>query len=264
MQFATIALAAGMAATPLTARAAVRGTIEKKDGTEIAGSISWFASSQEFDVNIGNVSTKVPAHLVARVVADRPPEYDQAVAQIKAKQFAAAVSPLKTIVKDYERMTWDVEAARWLAVAYLNLNQFNEAIEMCKKVIRANPDTGISGPLASVYWDALNRAGRNAELEVVLGEAVKTGSREVAAVAQLKRADIVRTRGDVKKALIDGYLRTAILFRDVKAVQPEALLKAAECCQQLGQQAFADKMRKELMEKFPESPEAAKVRAGGV
>jgi TolA-binding protein len=241
---------------------AVPGTITKTDGTELSGDLTWFGATQEYDINIGSVNTKVSARLVAKVQTQKPADFDKAVNAVKTKQYAAAISPLKNIVGTYEMLGWDVPAARWLAEAYLNLNQAKDAIDMCDKVIRTNPEAKTSGELANIYWEALRRDGREAMLQRVLSEAVKTGGREVAAVAQLKRADMDRAKGDVKKALKDGYLRTAILFQDVKSVQPEALTKAAECFQQLGQQSYADKMRKELLEKYPESDEARKIRGG--
>lgn len=252
-----------VAATAARAPAAVQGTIYKTDGGEISGNLTWFGATQEYDINRGNVSTKVAARLVARVVTPKPPDLDRAVNAVRTKQYAAAVGPLRNIVTTYERMGWDVPAARWLAEAYLNLNQLKEAEDMCEKVMRGNPEAGRSGELASIYWEVLRKQGKDATLMRVLGEAVKTGGREVAAVAQLKRADIDRAKGDIKKAVKDGYLRTAILFKDVKLVQPEALSKAAECFQQLGQQSYADKMRRELLDRYPDSEEARKIRGGG-
>jgi TolA-binding protein len=253
------ALAAVMAAR---SEAAVQGTIVKTDGTEISGDLTWFGATQEYDVNKGNISTKVPARSVERVVTPKPAELDKAVNAVRTRQYGAAVAPLRAIVTTYEMMGWDVQAARWLAEAYLNLNQLKDAEDMCDRIFRSNPGAKTSGDLAGIYWEVLRKAGKEATLQKTLSEAVKTGSREVAAVAQLKRADIDRDKGDIKKALKDGYLRTAILFRDVKAVQPEALSKAADCFQKLGQQAYAERMRKELLEKYPDSAEARAARGG--
>jgi TolA-binding protein len=255
-------VAAIAAMTVARSEAAVQGTIVKTDGAEISGSLTWYGASQEYDVNKGNVSTKVPARLVDKVVTPKPAELDKAVNAVRTKQYGAAVGPLRTIVTAYEMMGWDVPAARWLAEAYLNLNQLKEAEDMCEKVIRSSPAAKTSGDLANIYWDVLRKSGKEARLAQVLGEAVKTGGREVAAVAQLKRADMDRDKGDIKKALKDGYLRTAILFRDVKMVQPEALSKSADCFQKLGQQSYAEKMRKELLDRYPDSEEARKIRGG--
>ena len=82
------------------------------------------------------------------------------------------------------------------------------------------------------------------------------------ATVKMRQANVDRAKGDLKKALEDGYLRTAVLFRDVKSAQPEALFKAAECFQQMGQIPYAEKMRKRLLEVYPQSPEAGKVRGG--
>lgn len=258
-------IAAGLL-IPCADGAGVPGRIIKKDGGVIPeqgnAEISWFAATREYDISKNNVSTKIPNSQVERVEVAKPANLDSLVAMVQNKQYAPAAGPLKEIVTRYEMLQWDVPAARWLAEAYLNLNMLKEAEDMCAKVFKVNPEAAQSGDLARIYWMVLQKAGKEGMLRTVLSDAVKTGSREVAAVAQLQRADMDRAKGDVKKALIDGYLRTAILFRDVKSAQPEALLKASECFQQLGQLPYAEKMRKRLLDGYPQSPEAQKVRGG--
>jgi TolA-binding protein len=93
-------------------------------------------------------------------------------------------------------------------------------------------------------------------------EAVKRGTRQMAAIAQMRRGDIQRKRGELKEALIAGYLRTAYFFRDVKEVQGEALYKSVKCLEELGQHGHADKMRKRLLQDYPRDPYAEKLRSG--
>jgi TolA-binding protein len=260
----TRCMAAAVMAGVLTVReaAAVTGTLVLTDNTEIRGDISWFASSREYNVSSASVSRKVPLRQVNHVIVAKPAQFDAAVQDVQGHRYAAAVAPLEAIVKSYEMMDWDVMAARFLAEAYLSLNQAGKAVEMSERIIRVNPGAATSGDLARIYWSALQKDGKEAKLSQVLGEAVKAGSREVAAVAQLWRADLVRAGGDHRKALLEGYLRTVILFRDVREVQAEALFKAAESFQQLGQQSHAEKMRQQLLQAYPSSPEAQKVRGG--
>jgi len=84
----------------------------------------------------------------------------------------------------------------------------------------------------------------------------------VAAMAQIKRGDIERKKENLKEALVDGYLRTIVLFKQVKEVQPEALYKAAKCFEELGEHSYAEKMRKTLLEKYPLDPYTGKIKAG--
>jgi tetratricopeptide (TPR) repeat protein len=155
----------------------------------------------------------------------------------------------------------DLKAARWLAEAYLKQGKAADAVRMCEKVIESNPDA-VSGELASVYWDALIGAEQFAKLKKALGDAVAKGNRQVAAVAQIKRGDLEKKQGRNKEALIDGYLRTVVLFQDVKEVQPEALFKAAKCFEELGQMSHADKMRKKLLAEFPADPYSQQLKTG--
>ena len=262
---AAVAAALLMAAATAASGDGVQGKLVRRDtGGTIEGEITWFAGAREYGVTRGaEFSTRVPEAQVADVIVPKPAQLDQLAAMVKAGRHAEAAAPLADIVKRYEMLKWDVPAARWLAEAYLNLNRLREAEEMCEKVFRASPDARSSGELMRVYWDVLERGKKDAKLKAALEEAARTGGRDVAAVAQLKRGDLERTGGDLKKALLDGYLRTVLMFGDVPAVQPEALLKASECFQQLGQAPYAERMRKQLLESYPQSPEAQKVRSGG-
>jgi TolA-binding protein len=69
-------------------------------------------------------------------------------------------------------------------------------------------------------------------------------------------------QGNYKDALLDGYLRTVVLFGDIKPTQPEALYKAAQCFDQLGQGPYAERMRKKLLADFPQDPYAQRVQSG--
>lgn len=246
----------------MVSQAAVTGQIIKRSGKPLNGDITWYAASQAYGLEMGVTSLSIPLADVLSVRVAKPDRFDRAVQMVRSGRHAAAVSPLKKIVDDYEMLRWDIQAARWLAEAYLNLNQAGKAVDMCEKIIRGNPEAERSGELARIYWDALEKDGKTATLTRVLSDAIQEGSREVAAVAQIKRADIQRSRKKIEDALKDGYLRTAILYQDIKRVQPEALLKATECFRELGQTTYAEKMRKRLLDNYPRSPEAQRVRSG--
>ncbi len=259
-----IAVVAIVLAGTISASAGVPGAIYKTDGTVLKGTIQWFGATQEYSIIRGdNINLKISASDVAKVVVAKPAGFDAAAKAVRGGSYAGAIRPLEQIVKNYDRLgDWDIKAASLLAKAYLGMNQYPQAKTMCEKIIRVNPEAARSGSLARVYWDVLEKMKLEAKLTSVLTDAIRTGGREVAAVAQMKRADIEMSKGNVKKALVDGYLRTAILFKDIKGIQPEALLKSANCFQQIGRQSEAEKMRKRLLEYFPHSPEAKQVRSG--
>ena len=87
-----------------------------------------------------------------------------------------------------------------------------------------------------------------------IGKMIAAENRETAAAAYIKRGDIDKAQGSLKHALVDGYLRVVYLFRDVKAVQPEALYRAMECFTALEEHQRAEKMRKRLLVDFGNSP----------
>jgi TolA-binding protein len=242
--------------------AAVQGTIVTTARARLKGEIRWLGASRAYEISDGNIGKQVSLSQVSRIIVPKPAGLDKAAQMVAAGQHAQAVPALKNIIEKYQMLEWDIPASRWLAEAYLNLGKVSEAEDMCNKVFRQNPAAKTSGDLAGVYWDVLLKAGKQAKLNMVLKDAIKEGGREVAAVAQVKRADMAKAKGDVKDALIDGYLRTAILFRDVKSIQPEALFKAGQCLQQLGQASHAEKMRKRLLDQYPTSKYAAQLRAG--
>jgi hypothetical protein len=94
---------------------------------------------------------------------------------------------------------------------------------------------------------------QSSELEKQLNAAISSGSKEACAVAYMIRGDMMKDKGDPKMALVDGYLRTVLLFENVKEIQPEALFKTAKCFEAMKQPAQADRWRKKLMAEYPQS-----------
>jgi hypothetical protein len=256
-----VALVGLVAATHASA-AEAPGTVLIKDGRALKGTVRWVAASKEYVIATTVATMTIPLAQVDSVVIDKPAELDAAVRQVQAGQAAAAVPALERLVESYAMMQWDQEAAAWLARGLVKLNQPGKAADTCRKVIAMNPDAGISGTLSMLYWDALLACNRETELRSVLNQAVVRGSREVAAVAQIKRGDMDKKAGRPKMALVDGYLRTVLLFQDIKSVQPEALYKAMKCFDEMGQNGSAEQMRKRLLEGFSTSAWAEKVKSG--
>ena len=61
----------------------------------------------------------------------------------------------------------------------------------------------------------------------------------------------------IRAALVDGYLRVALMYTDGKIAEqlrPEALAKSAQCFEKIGQAGRADQMRGELKRLYPNSP----------
>ncbi|MBC8453697.1 tetratricopeptide repeat protein [PVC group bacterium] len=251
-----------MSVTPMFAGDQHKAMIIKKGGRgKVTGMVRWLGATRAYEVQAGRARQQVAYREVEKIVlAKPPPQLAQAARGVQRKQYASAIPVLKKIRESYEMLGPDLEATRWLADAYLGLNQVDNAVKMCEEVFRENPGAMTSGDLAGIYWQALIKKGEFTKLRRILSDAVETGSREVAAVAQIRRGDIDKEKGNLKKALQDGYLRTIILFQDIKSVQPEALFKAIECHETLNEFQHAEKWRKRLLAGYPNSGYAKKLK----
>lgn len=257
---ALVLAAAAVSALSTAAFANVDAVITKHNGQSIRGQVTWKGSMKVYSVkNADGVVFQVPARDVRRVMPVTPPSgLKQAISNVRAGRPAAAISTLESIRKKYARMHYDVIATEWLAEAYYKNNNAPKAID----VIEGLMDSGgsLSAKLMDLYSKSLMKKKDFEKLKRVLTSIIETGSREAAAIAQVKRADIDRERGDNTTALVDGYLRTIVLYREVEEIQPEAVYKAMLAFKDRGQHTHAEKMRKILLEQYPGSSYSQKVR----
>lgn len=239
---------------------AINGVIVKKANNErLRGDIRWQQSQKQYLITIDGITLTLPPEQVAKVIVPKPDGYDKAVNEVKNKRYDAALPVLDKIMTDYKMLDWDIKAARYAAEAQLGLKNPNKAIIICEKLISNNPQAAYQGDLAAIYWQALVDAGRTATLKKIMSKAIKSGPRELAVLAQVRRADVEMKNGNYKKALVDGYLRTIYFFKNDKKYVAESLYKAILCFQQLNEPANAEKMRKKLMEEFPDSEYSKKI-----
>jgi len=236
-------------------------TLIKRNGGKISGSVRYMASSKNYEIRKGQVASQIPARDVVKVILkDQPAQLKPAIIAVQRGQYNAAIAPLNKIKTDYDMFGPDVIAAQYLAKAYVNLNKPADAVRMCKDVLSNNPQAINDSKFAGVYWDALLKDNKLAMLRRVLGEVIQKGSHEIIAVALVKRGDVYMAKGETKKALCDGYLRTILMFQDVKHIQPEALYKAIKAHQAIGQHPYAEKWRKRLLAGYPTSDYAKKLQ----
>lgn len=257
--FLLVVLTAGMA------DAAVRAVVTKTGtGQKLTGLVKWQATTKQYVIQPDGspVQFKLPLSDVANIQVARPAALDAAIQQVQAGNYAAALPALEKILRDYTMLQYDVVAAQYLTLSYLKTGDATQAATMCDRVIAANPAAIETPEFAGLYWEALLKTEQYIKLNKALTAAIQNGSRELAAVAQIRRGDIARQKGNLDDALIDGYLRTVVFFQNVTSVQPEALYKAAECFTEKGQHAYAEKMRKELLSSYPKSEYAQRIKAG--
>ena len=189
-----------------------------------------------------------------KAVADKPAEVDRAAQLVAAKRFDDAIKLLEEVVSKYRFLDWDNQARVMIAVAQGGKGDHVAAVSTYEKLFAANPKSREEGDIAWAYRQAMLDAKQFDKLESQLREVIASGSRTDAARAQVMRGDINMAQSQVELAAMD-YLRTVVLFKAEKAVQPDALMKAADALEKL-RDGRAKDMYRMLVEEYPASPQA--------
>ena len=254
---AALILAAGVAQS-----ADVTGSIITKDDNPFKGVIKWKGAARVYVITTGKMDLEFAPAQIKEMDIPEPAGFREAVKAVQEGRPQQAIPVLDRIAQDYLMLQWDEPASRALAEAYLVGGDHAGALRVCDKVISAKPVAAYSGEMAPIYWQALLKSGKTSKLDNLLEQAIKTGAPEATAYALIMRGDILVAKGDFKGALKDGYLRVITLFRAVRAVQPEALYKAAKAFDQMNQASRAETMRKQLLLEFKDSDWARQVKGG--
>jgi predicted negative regulator of RcsB-dependent stress response len=201
-----------------------------------------------------------PKGSYAKAVADKPAEYDQAVAARNAKKYDEAVPLLEGIATRFRDLGWDVEASKLLAQVLLEKGDAAGAVAAYEKLFLLSPEAKQNADIAWGLRRAMLQAKQYPALLRQLDAVAAAGNRPEAARAQIMRGDIQVAQNNVELAAMD-YLRTAILFQDVKdpAIQGEACYKAAAALEQLRDPRAKD-MYKKVVADYGASPYAAQAR----
>ena len=237
----------------LSARADV---LVKKDGTRLVGD-AIKVSGSSYVLKKGPATVTIPFSQTAMVAVKEPKNLRPAIKAVEAGQYTKAIPVLQQIVRQYKHLKHDVTAGSWLVTAMVGAGQHRDAItafESLKRTVKDKKEIPIQ--LRRSYWEALEKTGGTAKLKSDLSDAIRYGNRAVAAEAQVRRADNQMAAGQTEAALKRGYLRTVLLFSDVKEIQPEALKKTYEAYMKLELTKKAQEYKGILMKKYPGSPEA--------
>lgn len=249
-KIAIVTVLASVAAMDLMA---IKGTISTETDSK-SGEIKWQPRTKSYALAYKKGKTEVSAEFpladVVKLDIAKPDGFDRAVEMVEKGQAAAAIPVLTKIVADYRMLVWDKPAGRHLAIAYITANQPQKALDACKAIIAEDKAAAWSGDLAAAYWQALLKLGKTEELTKLLDKAATSGNRAAAAAALVLRGDIIVAGGNdapdaLKSALRDGYLRVALMYNDAECARErgEAMLKAAQCFDKLGQVARAERLR---------------------
>ena len=256
---AVVCVIAAVAVTVEAQQGGYQGTITTRD-RPFSGEIRWRPASRAYAVRAGGITMDIPiADVIGVRLAQQPEGLERAVNMVREGQPAQAISNLQQIMNAYTMMGPDRIAGRWLAQAHLNMGQAGQAVSTIDQLLRNSPTARQDGELMGVYTDALIADGQLAQAERALDDLIASGSRSAAATAQIKRGDIYVQRGDLREALISGFLRTIVLFQDVREAQPEALYKAIQAHTELNEHQHAERWRTRLLSAFPNSEYARRL-----
>ena len=257
-----LVLAWATAAAATAFSAVIQGTVFT-EGDQKTGAVKWNNRAKSYTISQKQGNAVIDVEVSAADVTDlniaKPANIDAAIAQVQKGQGAAAIGILQGIVKEYSHLQWDKIAGRYLVEAYLAANRGEDALKSAQAIIASDPGAAFVGELAPAYWQALLKLNQKNKLEASLAKAAASGDRFSSGAAFILRGDIVMQEGGetadaAKKALADGYLRVVLMYTDAPVaaqLRPEALYKAAQCFEKLGQSGRAEAMRGELKKLYP-------------
>ena len=203
-----------------------------KDGTRVDGTQIRALPNGNINLQVGAGMRTFPKGSYIKAVADKPAEFDRGMAAMQAKKYDEAVKLFEGIVSRYRMLDWDIQAGRQLAEARLGKGDAEGAVKAYEQLFETNPAERQN---ADSPGHAPRHAGRQAVFRLTkqLDVVAASGSRADAA-AQKMRGDIQLAQNNIEPAALD-YLRTAILFQDVKdpIIQGEACFKTAAALEQL-------------------------------
>lgn len=237
------------------ASAANAATVKLKDGRTVEGTDLRVNANGDFVITVGTGQRTYPAAQVQDAAADRPPAYDQAVQLSEAGRYDEALKILDQVANQYRLLGWDDWAHYGAARIHVKRGAYEEAEKSYRKLstrFRQRPDVIVNAALAQI------ETGAYAEAEEALDQLIRGAGRDIAARAQVLRGDLKRKRRQLEPAVRD-YLRTVILFENVRDVQPEALYKAAETLEEL-RDARAKELFARLQREYPASDYATRAR----
>ncbi len=231
-------------------------SISMKNGRTVTGkSIEWREGTRDYLVLSEGASIPVPEDQVAKMAIDKPLDLDQAKNMVASRQYQQALPLLDAIIKQYRKLSWDIDAMRLSAQCFIEMNDSKKAADAVDALFVAG---GTLPPVVQMsYWKSLQKSGDIQRLQKELSRTMGTGSPDLAAAAYLIRGNMYMEDGNQDAALSD-FIKIIIFFKDEKAVQPEALYNAAELMDKAKDPRAAD-LRKTLVQNYKNSEFAAKV-----
>ncbi|MEI6218765.1 MAG: hypothetical protein WCP86_07680 [bacterium] len=240
-------------------------TVTKTDGTVLqVKACRWIESSSSFAiVKMDGSTLQLEKSLVDKIDMDKPAKYALAEEQISGKQYDAAIQSLDSVMTEYQKQGWDVDAACRIAELYLTKkNDPRRAAQALEKAVAGVPKSEITAQTQMMLWTCqlAQGADKTPALRKELDDAITGGQRDLAAAAYVVRGGLNRLAGQRESAVLD-YLRVVIMFDNVKSVQPEALFRASQMLDEMKDPGGrGDVLRRKLLELYPDSAYADEAR----
>ena len=247
-------MAAGLCGLPAAAqsrRSGAWGIQRKSDRTmKTVSKIIYRETRDEYTVTVGTATYQVKARDVVRLLIPAPANWDRLKSEVKRTEPpSATVSAMEGIAQQYRKRVWDTKAWELLMPVYAAQKKYSKMKRGCAQVKKLYGR--VPPELMTYWWEALIQTN-DERIKNELDDAIERGSRPTAAVAYVKRGDLLKKKGQTKQALIQGYLRAVLMFGDVKSVQPEALYKTYLALKDRGD-GRSERFKRKLLDEYPRS-----------
>jgi tetratricopeptide (TPR) repeat protein len=219
--------------------------------------------SRGYVVFKGTASREIPFDQVKYVKVPEPPNLNQAL-QAAATDSTQdnLITFLESVVKEYERQQWDSVAGPALIKVYVNKGQPEKARQIYENLARLYGEENLNASVRMQYWDALIALRQGAKVKEDIKK-ILAGNYDpnVQAGAVLKLGDVLAAEGKYEDALLQGYLKTILMYKGAGKLHPEAYVGAYKMLYNM-KDPRAEHMRKQLLSKYPRSREAQKLMSG--
>jgi len=179
--------------------------------------------------------------------------------QQRNKQYDSASKAAYVLIKQKPDKGWMQTAWTILGRVHREKGERDPAIYAFQQAVATGASTVYGTEAALRLGELLTDSGRYEEAEKSLDDAAgRASTPEMLGMRARAYAGLARNaelKGDLEAA-VRYYISVGILFDD-KVLVPEALSKAAQLLDKQGRTAEAVKMREELKERYPDSPQAA-------
>lgn len=173
----------------------------------------------------------------------------------------AAVVPLGDLLKRAPKHDRAHRARLYFGEAAATAGEHADAISALERFLAdSDRDADALDRARANLWLGRAHAGRSdhERADQAFAAAADLSDGEIGAEAQFRLGEVRRARGD-QKAAIDAYLKLSILFAHEPWV-PRGLEAAAQCYDELGDRDKAERFRRELVERFPNSKQARRAK----